>query len=146
MRFSDFSTATFDVLTESTVFCIPLSPIIMAGMTLRRPRTYLRTNRLLWALSQEELGELMGLSHDAISKYELEQRPLSVTVILASEIVFGKRADELFPTLYKAIQDELGKRALEMLERLEGKEDKESNRKRELLGGIPGRTREIPDV
>jgi len=107
---------------------------------------YLKTNRLRWGLSQQELGKLFDICKDAVSKCELGKRTPSVNVLLTSEMIFGLPPDKLFPVLYKSLQDKLGARALALHTRLARRMDKASLRKRALLEGIPGRTKNIPDV
>ena len=106
-------------------------------MPRRRLNSYLKTNRLKAALSQRELGELLGLGDTAISNYEVEYRPVSAKVLIASEIIFGVTAAELFPVLYGAERESLRKRATKLVERLEGREDPASRKKLKVLAGIP---------
>lgn len=110
-------------------------------MPRRRPNSYLKTNRLKAALSQAELGKLLGFTADAVSKYELEQRGISAKVLIATEIIFGASAADLFPALYEAVEEELGPRALSLHGALAGREDPASKKKRALIEAIPARLR-----
>ena len=115
-------------------------------MPRTRPNSYLRTYRLKAALSQPELASLIGVSADAISKYELGRRAVSAKLLIGSAVIFGVRADELFPALYDAVESDLAIRALKLHERLEGREDRASRKKRKLIAGIPGRLRPAAEI
>jgi len=106
----------------------------------RRPKSYLRTERLRHALSQEEIASLLGLSKDAISKYELNQRPISAKIIIAGEVLFGMRASALFPHLYKELQDGIGRRSAKLLAKIAYRNDRSSQKKRRLLSKVPSQS------
>jgi transcriptional regulator with XRE-family HTH domain len=115
-------------------------------MPRTRLHSYLRTERLASALTQAELGELLGLTKDAVSKYERGARPVSVKLLIASSIVFGKSPAELFPAVYDEIEDELAINALNLNDRFEHLEDPASRKKFDLVSGVPGRLREATNV
>jgi transcriptional regulator with XRE-family HTH domain len=114
-------------------------------MPRTRLDTYLRTHRLKAALSQAELGELLGVSKYTISKYELGRRPVSAKILVASAIIFGVNPAELFPALHDAVEEDLAIRAVALHDRLEGCEDAASRKKRSLIEGIPSRLRPDPE-
>lgn len=108
-------------------------------MPRRRLNSYLKTNRLKAAFSQRELGELLGLGDTTVSNYETEFRSLPARVLVASEIIFGVGAADLFPALYEAARDDLAARARKLAKRLEGREDRASKKKLKALSGVTGR-------
>lgn len=107
-------------------------------MPRHRLNSYLKTNRLKAALSQRELGELLGLGDTAVSNYETEFRSVPARVLVASEIIFGVGAAELFPALYEVAREDLAARALKLAKRLEGREDPASRKKLKALSGVTG--------
>jgi transcriptional regulator with XRE-family HTH domain len=100
------------------------------------PRTrltnYLRTERLRSGLSQEELGELLGLSRSAITKMEGKRNP-SAQLIISANIVFDRHPHHLFPEQYDALQHDILSRALSMTERFADCADAPSQRKYSCL-------------
>ncbi len=95
--------------------------------------TYLRTIRKRHALTQAELGLLLGYSTSAISKFETRSSPPTVKLILGCEVIFGGGARELFPAVYRDIEDEVMRRARGLYERLEKRNDLASLDKMQLL-------------
>lgn len=113
-------------------------------MSKRHLYSYLRTERRKWELTQAELGALLGISADSVGSYERGTRTVPARVLIASEVLFGMRAPELFPGFCGTAQDDLGRRALAMHDHLEGKADSVSAKKRQLLGGIKDRLFDVP--
>lgn len=98
--------------------------------------SYLRTHRKRWALTQSELGVLLGLSAGTISKYERLTRTPSVETLIGAEFVFGVHARGIFPALYASAETEIATRAVAFAEALGGLDDKISLIKRQLLEEI----------
>lgn len=102
--------------------------------------SYLRTHRKRWALTQPELGHLLGgISAGLVSKYETLSRKPSVDALIGSEFIFGEHARRLFPGLYARVELEVATRAALMAEALAGSGDKKIAIKRELLEAIAQR-------
>ncbi len=53
--------------------------------------------------------------------------------MLGLQVIFGVKAEEMFPGLYDQVEDAVMARALRFYEKLDGKTDRKSLRKRELL-------------
>jgi len=115
-------------------------------MARSRRHSYLLTHRAKAALTQAELAELLSVSADAVSKYELGKRRITVKVLIASAIIFGVGPAELFPALYDAVEDELAIRAHRLHERLSERKDPAAKKKVALLAGIPRRLRPATEV
>lgn len=99
--------------------------------------SYLRTHRKRWALSQPELGALLGdLSASLISKYEKVERNPSADSLIGAEFVFGEPARRLFPGLYESIELEVTNRAAILAELLAKSSGRDALVKRELLEAI----------
>jgi transcriptional regulator with XRE-family HTH domain len=108
--------------------------------------TYLRTLRQKWALTQKELGILIGVSEDSISKYECNQRYPGRNAIMAIEVVFGKPARAVFPRLHAGIEEIVMARATIIDRNTTGRTDKDSLKKQQLLAGMTGRAGSRPSI
>lgn len=109
----------------------------------RRLRTYLRTRRRNAGISQADLGRLAGFNRDSISDYERERRTVPARLVIAGEIIFGLRAHQLFPALYKSVQDDIGANAAALYEELRAVDSLLAEKKRRLIEGIPVHTKHI---
>lgn len=75
----------------------------------------LRPYRKAAALSQRDLGLLLGLtSQSSVSEYEAALKRPSLATVIASEILFGVPARELFPALYEEVRRDLETRAKDL--------------------------------
>ncbi|MEI9933153.1 MAG: helix-turn-helix transcriptional regulator [Rhizomicrobium sp.] len=107
---------------------------------------YLKTYRLKSALTQAELGELLGVSGDAVSKYERGLRNISVELLIVAKIIFGADPAEIIPARVDELEDALGRRALALHTRLAGRIDAGSQKKLALLERIPSRIRTNSEI
>jgi transcriptional regulator with XRE-family HTH domain len=99
--------------------------------------SYLRTNRKRWALSQAELGALLGdYSASIIYKYEKVERNPSTETLIGAEFVFGEPARRLFPGLYASVELAVTNRAAILAELLKKSSGGDALVKRELLEAI----------
>ena len=106
----------------------------------RKPiKNYLRRYRLQAALSQSEVSELLGISPNALSRYELGLRVPPADVVIASAIVFGISPATIFPALYNSVDEEISIRVLALQERLADRSDPAAFKKLALINGIPNR-------
>lgn len=95
---------------------------------------YLRTHRKRWALTQDELALLLGLtSQVAISQYEADEKRPGSDILLGAEVIFGAPPRDLFPKVYGEIEDAVIRRAKELYERLELRTDLPAATKLRLL-------------
>ena len=102
--------------------------------------SYLRTFRKRWALTQDELGNLLGgMAGSAVSKFERLTRQPPLKAVIAAQIIFQQDARDLFPALYAKVERNLSYRAQQLLDRLEGHDDGRAEIKRELLMSILAR-------
>ncbi|MDR3526092.1 MAG: helix-turn-helix transcriptional regulator [Rhizomicrobium sp.] len=101
--------------------------------------SYLRTYRKRWALTQRELGALLGISASHISKLEkLAERP-SVVTLIGAEFVFGVHSRRLFPALYASVETMIARRAALLAETMRGLGGETLAIKRQLLDEIASR-------
>ena len=104
---------------------------------------YLRTHRLQWGLSQPDLGQLLGVSKDTISKYERGKRTPSAPVLLSVQLIFNTTARRQFPALHRVIENELIERVILFEERLRKGRSASSPKKLALIQGISQRLYEL---
>jgi transcriptional regulator with XRE-family HTH domain len=103
----------------------------------RRLGTYLRTQRRRWGFTQSELARLLGMkSATHVSRIERGKRKPMTATILASAVIFGVKATEIFPGLADTIEDEVGRRAYELYQELQGNPSKATKLKLDLLETI----------
>lgn len=93
----------------------------------------LRIHRRRWALSQQELADLLGLSRTAVTRLENETESTSLATAFGLMVVFGIKPKVMQPHIYAQIEEAVMNRAAKLDETLRGKEDPKSLRKLELL-------------
>jgi transcriptional regulator with XRE-family HTH domain len=82
----------------------------------------LRPYRKAAALSQRDLGLLLGLSsQSSVSEYEAAIVRPSIDTLVASEILFGVSAQDLFPGLYEQVRQDLLSRVKDLPRHTPGK-------------------------
>lgn len=97
----------------------------------------LRGERLQWGLTQEELAPLLCVRHvSQLSRIEHGTRRPSAFALLASSLIFGKDASEIFPGFQAEVEDRIGPRALKLYKSYEGRRSAAARKKRELLESI----------
>ncbi len=94
---------------------------------------FLRKLRVRWALSQEELAQLLDIHQSSVSRYEqgTEYPPLSVA--LALQVIFGRLPHRVFAPLYASVEDQVMGRAAEFEPSVRGRSDPGAAKKRHLL-------------
>jgi DNA-binding XRE family transcriptional regulator len=98
---------------------------------------YVRTYRQRHCFTEDELAFLVShRSHTRISRIEIGRAVPSLAVGLALEVLFRQTPRQMFPGLYEAVEDEVMRRAKSFLDDLEGRNDRRSHAKRELLEGL----------
>lgn len=102
---------------------------------------YLRTQRLRWALKQNELGLLIGVSGNAVSKYERGVRRPRRNTLIALEIVLDVPHADLFPQLRDQIEEVVMRRATRLDAKVRNRSDASSLRKLGLLKELSDRFR-----
>lgn len=100
----------------------------------------LRTHRRKWALTQSELASLLGISSKHhLSRVERSLCGPGLKLVLASEIVFGRHAKELFPKIFDEIEEEVVRNLFQFGERLKSNSSQSAARKRQLVDEALGR-------
>jgi transcriptional regulator with XRE-family HTH domain len=103
-------------------------------MKKKNSLSYLRSYRLRWGLSQRDLAYLLGWKTEGvISRLEKKQRPPSARVVIGCYVIFGTRAAELFPGIFKGVEADVMARVWELYERIQGHPSKKTKAKIELL-------------
>jgi hypothetical protein len=101
---------------------------------------YVRTERLAAGLTQAELGSFLGYSAAFVQKCETEERAFTARFVVGCGIIFGKPAATIFPALVSAVQDQIGRAALALDERLRDRIDEEAKKQHALLATISENT------
>jgi DNA-binding XRE family transcriptional regulator len=97
-------------------------------------KTYLRSHRRRWGLSQREVVYLIGLkSPSLVSRIELESYRPKLPVAFACHVIFGVPVNELFPGVYSEVEDAVMRRAYKLYNRLQGNPSATTRTKLDLL-------------
>ena len=100
---------------------------------------YLRGLRRKWALSQQDLAQLLDVTQSRISRYEQEEETPTLAVVYGLQVIFDHSPRSLFERQYLAVQDAVMRRAADLDRTLRNKTDYASGRKRQLLAGMVAR-------
>ena len=93
----------------------------------------IRLERKSWALSQQELADLLSITRPALTRLEIETVSTSLDTAIGLVIVFGLPPDQILPETYARIEDEVMKHGAALDALLRGKTDAKSLRKLRLL-------------
>ena len=93
----------------------------------------IRLERKSWALSQQELADLLSITRPALTRLEIETVSTSLDTAIGLVIVFGLAPDQILPETYARVEDEVMKHGAALDARLRGKTDAKSLRKLRLL-------------
>jgi DNA-binding XRE family transcriptional regulator len=86
---------------------------------MRALRNYLRVYRRRWQLSQEELAFLFGYDAESIvSRFESEERTITLAVAIACQTIFGVTTKDMFPALYASLEQSVLERMYKLRDRL----------------------------
>jgi transcriptional regulator with XRE-family HTH domain len=107
---------------------------------------YLLTLRKLGSLTQCEVAYLLGISRSSLSRFERLERDPLVRIVIASEVIFGKRTFDMFPALYEEIEREVTSRAEKLFRNLQHRSDFKATEKKRFLLEIAKRARPSPEV
>jgi transcriptional regulator with XRE-family HTH domain len=86
---------------------------------MRKLRNYLRVYRRRWHLTQEELAFLFGYEAESIiSRFERDERTITLALAFACHTIFGVEPRELFPALFQSMEESIILRMHDLCERL----------------------------
>jgi transcriptional regulator with XRE-family HTH domain len=107
-------------------------------MTSLQLPNYLRANRKRLALSQDEVAFLLGTQSGAkVCRNERFVREPSLETALAYEAIYKRSVSELFPGLYRKVEQEVAERAKILISKKNPtKPNQQTARKREALAGL----------
>lgn len=84
-----------------------------------RLRNNLRTYRRRWHLTQDELAFIFGYTDQSIiARLERQQRPITLAVAYACELLFGVTPAELFPAYFEGVEQAVIERMHQLRDRL----------------------------
>lgn len=95
--------------------------------------SYLHTLRKQWGLSQPDLAALLGVTGSALCRFENLSRRPTAELIIATEVIFGHGAKDVFPAFYRDIERVIVDRARTQHKRLESETDPAVREKLRLL-------------
>jgi transcriptional regulator with XRE-family HTH domain len=98
--------------------------------------SYLHTLRKQWGLSQPELAALFGVTASAMSRFENLSRRPTAELIIGTEVIFGQSARDVFPALYREVEETILLRARELQKQLHLSSDPARKEKLRLLEEI----------
>lgn len=101
--------------------------------------TYVRRNRLRWALSQDDLASLLGVSQSIVSRCETPDYLPDAHVALGLQVIFGHSPRALFPGQYTKIENTIMAAGAKLDRSLGERRDHASETKRRLLTGMAHR-------
>jgi transcriptional regulator with XRE-family HTH domain len=97
-------------------------------------------HRLTWALTQRELGILLGIRKQTVSKYEQSSSVPHQKVLISLQLIFSEPAHELFPTHSRSVVRALMINAVSLREALMREPGAASARKRRFLDDLISRS------
>jgi transcriptional regulator with XRE-family HTH domain len=107
---------------------------------------YVRRNRKHWALSQEELGQLLGMSQSAASRLESGETPPDLSIAFALQVIFSRSPRALFKNIYRRVEEDVMAAAAKMDRELRDSTDSASARKQQLLQSMVVRSIPLNDA
>ena len=96
-------------------------------------KIHVSRNRRRWALNQEELAHLLGISQSVLSRCEKGESQPDASVALGLQVIFGFSPRALFPDFYRKIEEVVMMRAAAMDRTLASGRDGTTQVKRRLL-------------
>ena len=103
--------------------------------------SFVRSYRKHYALTQDELADLLALSQTAVSRLEDDPGTGSLDTALALQVLFGLQPGVVFRRLYLRVEEAVMARAARLDRKLRGKTDPDSMRKQQLLADMVDRAR-----
>lgn len=98
---------------------------------------YLRTYRKRAGLTQSDVASLLGLdTGESVSRYERLGRRPTLETALALQHIFNVPPQELFPGLYREVEQGVRDRARRILKQPETKNRRSGARKRAVLEAL----------
>jgi transcriptional regulator with XRE-family HTH domain len=108
--------------------------------------TYVRRNRKHWALSQDDLAQLLGISQSAASRLESGETAPDLSIAFALQVVFNRSPRALFKGIYLKVEEEVMAAAARMDHELRDRTDSASRRKQQLLESMVVRSTPSDDA
>jgi len=88
---------------------------------MSRLTNYLRTQRRLWRLTQEELAFLFGyLDQSMVGRLERDEREITLAVAHTCDLLFDVSPRDMFPAFFAGVEENLYRRLCELRGRLLG--------------------------
>lgn len=104
----------------------------------------IRTYRRRYALTQEELADLLSISQSRLSRIESDEEPPSLETALSFQLVFDIQPRSQVRRLYAKVEESVMRKAAALDRKIRGQDDWAAKKKQRLLKGIVRRTKGIP--
>lgn len=101
----------------------------------------IRTYRRRYALTQEELADLLSISQSRLSRIESDEEPPSLETALGFQVVFDIQPRVQVRRLYAKVEDSVMRQAAELDQKICNEDDWASRKKQRLLKGIVRRAK-----
>ena len=95
--------------------------------------------RKSWALTQEELATLLGMTRSNLSRLEVAASSHTLETALALRALFGVGVSLIFPDHDRAAHDAVASRLARFSVEIQGEEGAVADRKRQLLAEFASR-------
>jgi transcriptional regulator with XRE-family HTH domain len=112
---------------------------LAAGHMDQRIKSYLRPLRRKWALTQEELGFLIGGSDTSVSRIEQAAQTPTLSAAFACALIFDTPPLDLFPGFDAEVRKAVHERASELYEQLQGDPSRATRVKLDFLENVLAR-------
>lgn len=99
----------------------------------------LRANRERFALSQTEVGSLLGLTDDTIGNYENAERIPNLEAALGLSLIFGKPSSQLFPDTLQAVAVQMAARLKSLSIKIENETGEGARVRQEFVASLGAR-------
>ncbi len=99
--------------------------------------------RKSWALTQDELAHLLGMTRSNLSRLELAAKSHTLDNALTLKALFGVSVSTIFPDHDRAAIEDLVPRLADFRQTIHGDEGAVAERKRQLLSEFASRAPEI---
>ena len=108
---------------------------------MTHPVINVRFHRRRWALGQDELATLLGISQSIYSRIESGEKPATVRLLVALQVIFGLSLRRILPALYHQIEEAIMGRAVALDKKWATCNNYNAERKRQLLSAMVYRVR-----
>ena len=97
--------------------------------------------RRRWALNQDELADLIGISQSVLSRLEKAEASPDATLLFGLQVIFGLPPRAIFPGLYRKVEEAVMAAGAKLDQKIAHRRDHKAETKRRLLQAMAYRAR-----